>query len=72
MVKSSLILEVEAAIAVQMMLTSKGEAARQYLEPQIREITLELLKIIRFKYKTFFLFKCQRIPVSALCLWHIF
>ncbi|XP_023343856.1 importin-7 isoform X3 [Eurytemora carolleeae] len=39
--------KVEAAIAVQMMLTSKGEAARQYLEPQIREITLELLKIIR-------------------------
>lgn len=39
--------KVEAAIAVQMMLSSKGEAARQYLEPQIREITLELLKIIR-------------------------
>ena len=39
--------KVEAAIAVQMMLTSKGEAARQYLEPQIKEITLELLKIIR-------------------------
>jgi hypothetical protein len=38
---------VEAAIAVQMMLASKGESARQYLEPQIREITLELLKIIR-------------------------
>merc|ERR1719187_1501954 len=30
-----------------MMLTSKGEVARKYLEPQIREITLELLKIIR-------------------------
>ena len=41
------LMQVEAAIAVQMMLTSKGEAARQYLEPQIREITLELLKIIR-------------------------
>eukprot|EP00088_Acartia_fossae_P059408 TRINITY_DN7049_c0_g1_i5.p1 TRINITY_DN7049_c0_g1~~TRINITY_DN7049_c0_g1_i5.p1 ORF type:complete len:1055 (-),score=320.46 TRINITY_DN7049_c0_g1_i5:228-3392(-) len=39
--------KVEAAIAVQMMLTSKGEQARVYLEPQIREITLELLKIIR-------------------------
>ena len=39
--------QVEAAIAVQMMLSSKGEGARQYLEPQIREITLELLKIIR-------------------------
>jgi hypothetical protein len=38
---------VEAAIAVQMMLSSKGESARQYLEPQIREITLELLNIIR-------------------------
>ncbi len=37
----------EAAIAVQMMLSSKGESARQYLEPQIREITLELLNIIR-------------------------
>ncbi len=40
-------LQVEAAIAVQMMLSSKGESARQYLEPQIREITLELLNIIR-------------------------
>ena len=30
-----------------MMLSSKGESARKYLEPQIREITLELLKIIR-------------------------
>jgi len=39
--------KVEAAIAVQMMLSSKGEQARPYLEPQIREITLELLKIIR-------------------------
>ena len=28
--------KVEAAIAVQMMLTSKGESARKYLEPQIR------------------------------------
>jgi hypothetical protein len=41
------VLQVEAAIAVQMMLSSKGESARQYLEPQIREITLELLNIIR-------------------------
>jgi len=39
--------KVEAAIAVQMMLSSKGESARKYLEPQIREVTLELLKIIR-------------------------
>merc|ERR1719348_2542871 len=39
--------KVEAAIAVQMMLSSKGDLARKYLEPQIREITLELLKIIR-------------------------
>jgi len=39
--------KVEAAIAVQMMLSSKGETARKYLEPQIREVTLELLKIIR-------------------------
>merc|ERR1712106_325786 len=29
------------------MLSSKGEVARKYLEPQIREVTLELLKIIR-------------------------
>ena len=43
----SLCYQVEAAIAVQMMLSSKGESARKYLEPQIREITLELLKIIR-------------------------
>ena len=42
-------IQVEAAIAVQMMLSSKGEQARPYLEPQIREITLELLKIIRYK-----------------------
>ena len=39
--------KVEAAIAVQMMLSSKGDLAKKYLEPQIREITLELLKIIR-------------------------
>ena len=30
-----------------MMLTSKGDAAKKYLAPQIKEITLELLKIIR-------------------------
>ena len=40
-------MKVEAAIAVQMMLSSKGDLAKKYLEPQIREITLELLKIIR-------------------------
>jgi len=39
--------KVEAAIALQMMLTSKGEQAKKYLAPQIKEITLELLKIIR-------------------------
>ena len=39
--------KVEAAIALQMMLSSKGDLAKKYLEPQIREITLELLKIIR-------------------------
>ena len=32
---------------MQMMLSSKGESARKYLETQIREITLELLKITR-------------------------
>ena len=36
----------EAAIALQMMLSSKGDLAKKYLEPQIREITLELLNII--------------------------
>ena len=39
--------KVESAIALQMMLSSKGDLAKKYLEPQIREITLELLKIIR-------------------------
>ena len=38
--------KVEAAIALQMMLSSKGDLAKKYLEPQIREITLELLNII--------------------------
>ena len=31
--------KVEAAIALQMMLSSKGETARKYLEPQIREVS---------------------------------
>lgn len=39
--------KVEAAIALQMMLTSKGDSAKIYLEPRIREIVLELLQIIR-------------------------
>jgi len=39
--------KVEAAIALQMMLTSKGDAAKKYLEPRIKEIALELLQIIR-------------------------
>jgi len=37
---------VEAAIALQIMLSTMGERARKYLDPQIREVTLELLKII--------------------------
>ena len=37
----------QAAIVLQMMLSRKGVLTRKYLEPQIREITLELLKIIR-------------------------
>jgi len=39
--------KVEAAIALQMMLTSQGDGAKVYVEPQIREITIELLNIIR-------------------------
>ena len=39
--------KVEAAIALQMMLSSQDELAKQYVEPKIREITLELLNIIR-------------------------
>lgn len=38
--------KVEAAIAVQMYLTSQ-DAAAEYLEPQIRQLTMELLTIIR-------------------------
>jgi len=39
--------KVEAAIALQMMLTSQNNSAKAFVEPRIREITLELLKIIR-------------------------
>lgn len=39
--------KVEAAIALQTMLSSQGDSTKQYVEPRIREITLELLKIIR-------------------------
>eukprot|EP00095_Tigriopus_kingsejongensis_P004972 maker-scaffold96_size378025-snap-gene-2.39 protein:Tk04972 transcript:maker-scaffold96_size378025-snap-gene-2.39-mRNA-1 annotation:"Importin-7" len=39
--------KVEAAIALQMMLTSQGDVAKAFLEPQIGQITLELLNIIR-------------------------
>ncbi|GFG30315.1 hypothetical protein Cfor_02128 [Coptotermes formosanus] len=38
--------KVEAAIALQMLITSQ-EKAQKYLEPQIKQITLELLTIIR-------------------------
>ena len=39
--------QVEAAIALQMMLSSQGDDTKVFVEPRIREITLELLKIIR-------------------------
>jgi len=39
--------KVEAAIALQMMLSSQGENTKAFVEPRIREITMELLKIIR-------------------------
>ena len=39
--------KVEAAIAVQMMLNSQGEAAKTFVEPQIGPITMQLLEIIR-------------------------
>ena len=39
--------KVEAAIALQMMLSSQGDNTKAFVEPRIREITLELLKIIR-------------------------
>jgi hypothetical protein len=39
--------KVEAAIALQMMLTSQGDGAKVYVDAQIREITIELLNIIR-------------------------
>ena len=39
--------KVEAAIAIQMMLGSQGVAAHQFVKPQIGEITMELLQIIR-------------------------
>jgi len=35
--------KVEAAIALQMMLSSQDELAKKYVEPKIREITLELV-----------------------------
>ncbi|PSN35756.1 Importin-7 [Blattella germanica] len=38
--------KVEAAIALQMLLNAQ-EKAQKYVEPQIKQITLELLKIIR-------------------------
>lgn len=39
--------KVEAAIAVQMMLNSQGDVAKTFVEPQIGEITMQLLEIIR-------------------------
>ena len=39
--------KVEAAVALQMMLTSQGDTVKQFVEPQIGEITMELLKVIK-------------------------
>ena len=39
--------KVEAAIAIQMMLSSQGAAAKKFVQPQIGEITMQLLQIIR-------------------------
>jgi len=39
--------KVEAAIALQMMLSSQGENTKAFVQPRIKEITMELLKIIR-------------------------
>jgi len=39
--------KVEAAIALQMMLTSQGEKAKGFVEPHIGKITMELLQVIR-------------------------
>ena len=40
-------MKVEAAIAIQMMLSSQGDAAKKFVQPQIGEITMQLLQIIR-------------------------
>ena len=39
--------KVEAAIAIQMMLSSQGDAAKKFVQPQIGDITMQLLQIIR-------------------------
>ena len=39
--------KVEAAIALQMMLSSQGDSTKQFVEPHIKPITMELLNIIR-------------------------
>ena len=39
--------KVEAAIALQMMLSSQGEKAKGFVEPHIGKITMELLQVIR-------------------------
>jgi hypothetical protein len=39
--------KVEAAIALQMMLSSQGDKAKKFVEPHIGEITMELLQVIR-------------------------
>ncbi|KAK4008612.1 importin-7 [Daphnia magna] len=44
---SELPVKVEAAVALQMLLSGQEEKAEKYVEPHIRPITLELLNIIR-------------------------
>ena len=39
--------QVEAAVALQMLLSGQEDRAEKYVEPHIRPITLELLNIIR-------------------------
>ncbi len=39
--------KVEAAIALQMLLVSQGDKTRVFVEPRVKEITLELLNVIR-------------------------
>ena len=70
----------QAAIVLQMMLSRKGFLTRKYLEPKIREITLELLKIIRetesddltiVMQKIFLTYSEQLVPVAVDFCQHL-